>query len=111
MKGHNIIKEKEDNTINREFDIANCVTDEQVIKNNIEARCQVIRGELLYNVLLGIPLHVGKDDLDLSVANIVLSTEGVKSIDKFVSSVLDRKYRAVLNITTKYDTQVELEVN
>lgn len=111
MKGHNIIKEKHNGVITREFDIASCVINEKVIKNNIEARCQVIRGELLYNVLLGIPLHVDKDDLDLSVANIVLNTYGVKAIDKFTSSLIDRKYKAYLKIITIYNTQVDLEVN
>jgi hypothetical protein len=110
MKGHNIIKEKNNGIITREFDIANCVNNEQVIKNNIEARCQVIRGELLYNVLLGVPLHVDKDDLDLSIANIILNTYGVKAIEKFTSSLLNRNYKAVLKITTIYNTQVDLEV-
>ena len=111
MKGHNIIKEKYNGTITREFDIASCVTNEKVIKNNIEARCQVIRGELLYNTLLGIPLHVDKDDLDLSIANIVLNTYGVKSIDKFTSSLVNRVYKVNLKITTIYNKQVDLEVN
>lgn len=110
MKGHNIIKTKVNNNIFREFDIANCVTNELVIKHNIEARCQVIRGELLYNILLGIPLHADKEDLDLAISNIVLTTNGVKSIEKFESSIIERKYKAYLIINTIYNSQINLEV-
>lgn len=110
MKGHKILKEKVNNEIHRDVDIANCVSGKDVIKNNIEARCQVIRGELLYNVLLGIPLQVDRDDLDLAVSNIVLTTAGVKSIKKFTSKMIGRKYTANLSIITNEGSYLDLEV-
>lgn len=109
MKGHNIIREKVNGVINREFDLANYVYDKDVIKNNIEARCRVIRGELLYNVTLGIPLHVDKDDLDLSIMNIVETTGGVDSIKKFTSSLQNNQYHANMVVDTGGNL-IEVEV-
>lgn len=109
MKGHNIIREKVNGVINREFDIANYVYDKDVIRNNIEARCRVIRGELLYNITLGIPLHVDKDDLDLSIMNIVETTGGVDSIKQFTSSLQNNQYHASMVVNTTSGT-IEVEV-
>ena len=110
MKGHNIIREVVDGiVVNREFDLANYVYNNEAIRNNIEARCRVIRGELLYNVTLGIPLHVEKDDLDLAIMNAVETTYGVKAVKKFISSLKNNKYHANMIVETEYGI-LEVEV-
>lgn len=109
MKSHNILKEKIGNRIVRDVDIAHCVSGVDVIKNNVEARCQVIKGELPYNTLLGIPLHQDKEDIDLSVLNIITNTYGVQDITRFNSSLSHRKYSANAIIQSMYGTaEVEL---
>ena len=107
MKGHKIVKNMNGS---KELDIATCVFDSEVIRNNIEARCSVIRGELPYNVLLGITLKAGKDELDLTIMNIINNTYGVKEIDKFSSSIVNRKYTANVNIITQMNNEITVEV-
>ena len=106
MKGHNIIKNADGS---RELDIANCIDGVNVVKNNIEARCQVIRGELLYNVLLGIPLHAEKEDIDLTVMNIILNTSGVSEIQNFNSYIKNKKYSANVAVLIE-NTVVEVNI-
>lgn len=111
MRGHNIIKTiNADGTVQREFDIANCVEDAEVVKNNIEARCSVIRGELLYNVLLGIPLKVDKEDMNLAIMYIINNTAGVREINKFSSSIVNKKYRAHVVVITTMSKVINVEV-
>lgn len=105
MRGHNIIKENG----NREVDIANCVSGIEVIKNNIEARCRVLRGELLYNVILGIPLKAEKEDIDLAVANIISTTQGVTDIQELRSNLRDNVYTASIKVLAN-NTVVEVEI-
>ena len=109
MKGHNIIRTKEDGVIKREFDLANCIQGVEVIRNNIEARCQVIRGELLYNILLGIPLHSDKDEIDLCVRNIIETTLGVSEIKKFKSELVNKKYHLSVSVGVG-NSEIEVEV-
>lgn len=111
MRGHNIIRTKDaSGKIQKEFDIANCVEDAEVVRNNIEARCSVIRGELMYNVLLGIPLRVDKDDMDLAVMNIINNTAGVREINKFSSNIIDKVYRANIIVITTMSEVINVEV-
>lgn len=110
MRGHKITKEYKDGILKRDVDIANCVEDAEVVRNNIEARCSVIRGELMYNILLGIPLKIDKDDVDLAVMNIINNTAGVREINKFSSSVVNRKYRANVVVITTFSEIINVEV-
>lgn len=98
MKGHNIIRENG----SYEVDIANTVDDAEVVRNNIEARCRVIRGELMYNVLLGIPLKGSKEDIDLNIMNIIHNTDGVVDIQEFESRMIGHKYSANIKVLTIY---------
>lgn len=110
MKGHNILRENIGNHIVKDVDIAHCVEGPIVVRNNIEARCSVIRGELLYNVLLGVPLKVDKDDTDLTIMNIINNTTGVRDINKFSSSIIDKKYHANVTVLTTMSSVINVEV-
>lgn len=107
MKGHRIERESIGGIITRDVDIAHIVSGIEVVRNNVEARCQVIRGELPYNVLIGIPLHQNKEDIDLSVLNTITTTTGVEEVREFESSLSNRKYNATAKIySAGYVTEV-----
>ena len=98
MKGHNVVHIND----TYELDIAHIVNDVDVIRNNIMARCRVLRGELMYNVLLGIPLKASKEDLDLNILNIIHNTEGVLDVAEFNSTLKDHKYSASIRVITVF---------
>lgn len=111
MRGHNIIRTRDANgNIQRDFDLAHCVYDAEVVRNNIEARCSVIRGELAYNVLLGVPLKLEKEDMDLAVMNIINNTTGVREINKFSSHITNKTYRANVVVITTMSKVINVEV-
>lgn len=106
MKGHKIIKDAEGN---KDLDISSCVFDSEVVRNNIEARCSIIRGELPYNTILGIPLKSSKEELDLTILNIVNNTLGVKEVNKYISTEIDRVYKASIEVITRF-SNITVEV-
>lgn len=86
--------------------------DAEAIRNNIEARCQILRGELDYNTSLGIVLGDDQQHLDLVLSDIILNTSGVDNIESFTSSVntSTRKYSANIVVNTVYNTQIEVVI-
>jgi len=112
MKGHLIEKVVDPITHkeHKEFNINKFVTGSEVIRNNIEARCSVIRGELLYNVNLGIVLGMKKDDLDLTIMSIINNTLGVKEINKYMSKLENKEYMANIYVTTVENESIAVEV-
>lgn len=109
MKGFKIKKEYSgENNIKRDIDILNFVYDQEVVRNNIEARCQIIRGELAYNTVLGIGLKSNKDTMDLDISSIIKSTDGVRNILSFSSEMINSKYTATIAIQTIYNEIVEV---
>ena len=111
MKGFKIEKEYYgENNIKRDINILQFVYDKEVIKNNIEARCQIIRGELAYNTILGIGFKSNKDTMDLDISSIIKTTEGVKNILTFSSTLINGKYSAKINIQTIYNDIVEVNI-
>lgn len=83
----------------------------EAIKNILEARLRIIKGELRYNVNLGIPITHNKNDIDLSISNTILDTPGVKEITKFVSKIdNERKYSATVYVKTNDNEMISVEV-
>lgn len=72
------------------------------IRANLEARLSIIRGEYMANVALGVPLNATKDETDLYVQKIILGTRGVRSIETFSSSVVDKVYKCKFMATTDF---------
>ena len=111
MKGFKIIKTNTGgDEIKRDIDILNFVYDSEVVRNNIEARCQIIRGELSYNTMLGIGLRSDKDTKDLDISSIINTTGGVRQILLFNSGLVNTKYNAQINVETTYNTNVEVSL-
>lgn len=111
MKGFRIIKTKQgENDIRRDIDILNFVYDSEVVKNNIEARCQVIQGELAYNTMLGISLKSTKETKDLDISSIINTTKGVKEIKTFGSNLLNSGYSTQVNVVTIYKDVMEVQI-
>lgn len=107
MKGFNIV---ELNNGKKEIDIFNFVYNSEVVKNLIQERCQVLRGELPYNASLGIELKTSKTNLDLDISNIILNTNGVKRIISLESVVVNKKYNAKIKIETNYNEMLEVNI-
>lgn len=99
----------DDGTITRDLYPKRYMYSTDVIRASLEARCQIIRGELSYNNTLGLPLGSNKDALDLAVSNIILSTHFIDSIKEFESSIVNKKYSARIVVIT--DTGDELEAS
>ena len=111
MKSHNITRTTVNGIIQKDFDIAKCSANvSEIVRNNIEARCSIIRGELLYNALLGVPLKVDKDDMDLTMMNIINTTYGVREINKFSSRSANKKYTADVVVITTASSVLSVEV-
>ena len=64
----------------------------EALRNNLHDRLSIVKGEYLQNVLLGVPLGARKEEIDLNVQQIVLSTLGVQGITKFSSKFIDKVY-------------------
>lgn len=86
--------------------------DAESVRNNIEARCSVVRGELSYNTSLGVTLGSDQKHLDLILSEIILDTAGVKSIESFYSyyDSSTRTYSAQIVVITQSDESIEVTI-
>lgn len=84
--------------------------DQETVRNDLEARCQVLRGELKYNTSLGIVLGDNKEHMDLVISEIILGTQGVDKIESFSSTVdmAKRKYSANIVVNTVFNKTIEV---
>ena len=110
MKGFEIIELNKDGNKRKEINIFKTVYDSEVIKNLITQRCQILKGELSYNTILGIGLKSSKDAIDLDISSIVLTTNGVRAIKSFISEIKDKKYTANIIIETVYNDSIEVVI-
>ena len=55
------------------------IYDLESLRQNLEARCSVVRGEALYNIRLGVPIGLPVQDTKLAVLNTIRNTYGVRS--------------------------------
>lgn len=110
MRGHLITRTKTDKGIVRDLELNSLVMGSEVIRNNIEARCQIIQGEVKQNITLGVPIGLGKEDTDLVIMETINNTNGVERIQKFQSSVNKRKYslRAEIEVSTRDIIEVSI---
>ena len=49
------------------------------LKQNLEARCSIVKGEALYNTRLGVPIGLPLQDTKLAVLNTINNTRGVRN--------------------------------
>lgn len=110
MKGFETLTIYKDGKTRKEINIFKFVYDAEVVKNLICQRCQIIRGELAYNTVMGIGLKSHKDALDLDISSIILNTNGVKEIVSFESEQVDKKYSAKIVVKTKSDDIIEVSL-
>ena len=66
--------------------------DLEALKQNLEARCSIIRGDVLYNTRLGIPLGLPVSETKLSVLNTINSTYGVRTCQVLNNYISNKKY-------------------
>ena len=110
MKGFDITTIKNNGSIRKEINIFKFVYDTEVVKNLILERCQIIKGELPYNKVMGIGLKATKDTADLDISSIILSTNGVKEIISFESKLENKKYTANVIIRTNFNDIIEVNI-
>lgn len=78
------------------------------LKQNLECRCSIIRGELPYNIQHGIPLKSTIQEIQVSVLNIVNNTPGVTSCEVLASKLVDRRFKLELKINSNFGSFVTL---
>ena len=110
MKGFETLIVNKDGNVRKEINIFKFVYDAEVVKNLISQRCQIIKGELAYNTVLGIGLKSYKETLDLDISSIILNTTGVKEIISFESNLIDKKYSAKIMIQTQNNETIEVNL-
>lgn len=111
MKGFDIKTFKTKNgDIKKEIDVFNFVYGSEAIKNLITERCQIIKGELPYNIVTGIGLKSDKETLDLDISSIILNTKGVSKITSFESGIINNVYTAKIKIQTIYNDLIEVNI-
>ena len=81
-----------------DFYLDKFIYDGEALRQNIIARCSVIKGELPYNITLGIPLGGNKEELDFAILDLILNTEGVQSAYIVDSKIINRQYVCELSI-------------
>ena len=74
------------------------------LKQNLESRCTIIKGELPYNVQHGIPLKAQLQDIQLSILNIINNTPGVRNCEVLSSKLVNRKFKLEVKIKSIYGT-------
>lgn len=78
------------------------VYDKEAILSLLKCRLSIIKGEYRQNVMLGIPLGATKDEIDLSVQQIILKTAGVEGILEFTSNFSNKRYSCTFLASTIY---------
>lgn len=87
----------------------NFVYDKEAVATLLNTRLKTFKGEVKRNTDFGLPnfKNLDKDDLDIEIADIILTTAGVVSIKSFTSSLNNRDYNASIIVISDYG---ELEV-
>lgn len=76
------------------------------LKQNLECRCQTIRGELAYNTQLGIPLKTTADEKRLAVLNLINTTPGVEECVLLDSYIQDKTLYMNVRVQSNFGTFV-----
>lgn len=78
------------------------IYDAQSLKQNLECRCSIIRGELDYNVRLGIPLKTQIDEKRLAILNIINQTPGVESSTVLSTNIVNKKLTMKVEVISNF---------
>lgn len=62
------------------------------LKQNLEARCSIVRGEARYNTRLGVPIGLPLQDTKLAILNTINNTYGVRNCTLVRNYIRDGKY-------------------
>jgi len=76
------------------------------LKQNLECRCSIIRGELLYDVRQGVPLKAMVAEKRLCILNIINKTPGVSQTKILSEKIINKKYTLNIEITSDFGTFV-----
>ena len=76
------------------------------LKQNLECRCSIIRGELFYDVRHGIPLKATLSEKRLCILNIINKTPSVTRTKVLSEKIQNRKYTIDVEITSDFGTFV-----
>lgn len=90
----------------------NLINDVVAIRHHIEERLQILKGELDYNINIGIPIGFNKDSVDLAILDIIKSTYGVINAHFIGDSKLQngRFYSASIKVSTIYDKDIIVNI-
>lgn len=82
----------------------NFIYDAEAVTELLNTRLSTFKGEVKRNVNFGIPNMKGldKEDLDIEIGDIIISTAGVLRISKFESTLIDRKYTASITVISEF---------
>ena len=85
------------------------VIDKEAVATLLKTRLTTFKGEVKRDVDFGLPDFKGldKEDLDVEIGDIIITTTGVEEIILFESNLIDRKYSATIIVKSDYG---ELEV-
>ena len=100
-------KDENGNSIKYSEDGVSFAKDEEGVAQSLTQRLSIIRSELWYNVLYGIPLFdkmKTKIEADIAVATMIEMHPDVKNIDDFTSQIINRKYSCNVTVNTKEGT-------
>lgn len=88
----------------------NFVTGKEAVATLLNTRLKTFKGEIKRNVEFGLPEFKGldKDDLDIEIADIIITTSGVEEITSFESRLTIRDYSATIIVKSNFG---ELEVS
>ena len=100
-------KDEEGKSIRYQKDNSSFASGEEGVAQSLTQRLSIIRGELWYNILYGIPLFdkmKTKIEADIAVASMIEMHPDVKNIDDFTSQIINRRYSCNVTINTKEGT-------
>ena len=80
------------------------------LKQNLEARCSIVKGEALYNTRLGVPIGLPIQDIKLSVLNTINNTYGVQNCTLVRNYIQNGTYRMDVKVQSDLGT-VLISVN
>lgn len=88
----------------------NFVTGKEAVATLLNTRLKTFKGDVKRNIDFGLPefKNLEKDDIDVEIADIIITTSGVEEIISFESSVNGRDYSAIIVVKSNYG---ELEVS
>lgn len=94
-----------------EYDVHdNFSSEKEMVADSLTQYLSVIKGEIWYAINYGLPLvdNLSKMEMDVEVANIVMSHPNVENIELFESSLKDRHYECHMTLNTTFG---EVEVS